>query len=116
MPGVHARPVHGWRRVVAQHADMWNIAGGDIAGGDIADCARRGALLDRLCGEIGRDPASITRSIVLHVSYDDPGSTRNAIAEAIDAGFRHVVLALAAPYPENAARWVTDELINEAEA
>jgi alkanesulfonate monooxygenase SsuD/methylene tetrahydromethanopterin reductase-like flavin-dependent oxidoreductase (luciferase family) len=94
-------------RVAAEHADLWNIPGGDID-----DCARRSALLDRLCGEIGRDPASITRSIVLHVSYDHPGSTRDAIAKAIDAGFRHIVLALPAPYPQNVARWVTDELIN----
>ena len=94
-------------RVVAEHADLWNIAGGDIG-----DCARRSALLDRLCGEIGRDPASIIRSIVLHVSYDDPASTRDVIAAATESGFQHIVLALPAPYPENVARWVTDELIN----
>ena len=71
-------------------------------------------LLDRFCAEIGRDPASITRSIVLPVSYDHPGSTRDAIAEAIGAGFRHIVLGLPAPYPENAARWVTSELIDKS--
>lgn len=95
-------------RVVAEHADVWNIPGGDID-----DAIGRGALLDRLCAEIGRDPASITRSIVLHVSYGDPGSTRKAIADAIDVGFRHIVLGLPAPYPENAARWVSDELISQ---
>jgi len=95
-------------RVVAEHADLWNIPGGDID-----DAVRRGALLDRFCAEIGRDPAAITRSMVLPVSYDDPGITRKAIAEAIDAGFRHIVLVLAPPYPENVARWVTGELISE---
>ena len=93
-------------RVVAEHADVWNIPGGDID-----DAVRRGALLDRYCAEIGRDPAAITRSIALPVSYDHPGDTRNAIAEAIDAGFPHVVLMLSAPYPDNVARWVADELI-----
>jgi alkanesulfonate monooxygenase SsuD/methylene tetrahydromethanopterin reductase-like flavin-dependent oxidoreductase (luciferase family) len=93
-------------RVVAEHADLWNIPGGDID-----DVVRRSALLDRYCTEIGRDPASITRSIHLQVSYDQPGITRNAIGEAIDAGFRHIVLGLPAPYPANVARWVTDELI-----
>jgi hypothetical protein len=34
------------------HADLWNIAGGDID-----DSVRRSALLDRYCAAIGRDPA-----------------------------------------------------------
>jgi alkanesulfonate monooxygenase SsuD/methylene tetrahydromethanopterin reductase-like flavin-dependent oxidoreductase (luciferase family) len=94
-------------RVVAEHADLWNIPGGDID-----DVVRRSALLDRYCTEIGRDPASIARSIHLQVSYDDrPGSTRDAIGEALGAGFGHIVLGLPAPYPTGVARWVTDELI-----
>ncbi len=96
-------------RVAAEHADLWNIPGGDIG-----DAVRRSALLDRYCAEIGRDPASITRSIVLPVSYDHPATGRASIAEAIDAGFPHIILGLAAPYPENVARWVTDELIDNA--
>jgi len=93
-------------RVVAEHADLWNIPGGDIG-----DVIARSALLDRYCTEIGRDPASVTRSIHLSVSYDQPDTTRKAIGEAIEAGFGHVVLGLPAPYPANVARWVTDELI-----
>ena len=93
-------------RVAAEHADLWNMPGGDID-----DAIGRSALLDRCCAEIGRDPASITRSIVLPVSYGHPGSTRDAIDGAIGAGFQHIVLGLPAPYPGNAARWVTSELI-----
>ena len=55
-------------RVVAEHADLWNIPGG----GDIDDLLGRSALLDRFCAEIGRDPAEITRSIHLPVDYDRP--------------------------------------------
>ncbi|MEO3802691.1 LLM class flavin-dependent oxidoreductase [Nonomuraea sp. B1E8] len=95
-------------RVVAQHADLWNIPGGDIA-----DVVSRSALLDRYCTELGRDPASIVRSIHLPVSYDQPGITRDTIGEAIGAGFTHIVLGLSAPYPDNVARWVTDELITK---
>jgi alkanesulfonate monooxygenase SsuD/methylene tetrahydromethanopterin reductase-like flavin-dependent oxidoreductase (luciferase family) len=98
-------------RVVAEHADLWNMPGGDID-----DAAQRSALLDRFCAEIGRDPASVTRSIVLPVSYEHPGKSRDAIAEVIGAGFRHIVLGLPAPYPENVARWVTDECITTAAA
>jgi alkanesulfonate monooxygenase SsuD/methylene tetrahydromethanopterin reductase-like flavin-dependent oxidoreductase (luciferase family) len=94
-------------RVAAEHADLWNIPGGDID-----DVIRRSALLDRYCAEIGRDPAAVTRSIHLSVSYGQPGLTRDAIREAIDAGFQHIVLGLPAPFPANAARWVADELIS----
>ncbi len=94
-------------RVAAEHADLWNIPGG----GDIDDLARRSALLDRHCAEIGRDPASIIRSIHLPVDYDRAAGTRDSIKEAIDAGFRHVVLGLSTPYPAEVARWVADELI-----
>ena len=96
-------------RVVAEHADLWNIPGGDID-----DVVQRSTLLDRFCTEIGRDPTSITRSIHLQVSYDHPSTTRDSIAEAISAGFQHIVLGLRAPYPENVARWVTTELINKS--
>jgi hypothetical protein len=68
-------------------------------------------LLERYCAEIGRDPASITRSIVLQVSYDQPSITQDAIGKAIDAGFQHIVLGLPAPYPANVAQWATDELV-----
>lgn len=93
-------------RVAAEHADVWNIPGGDID-----DVVQRSALLDRYCTEIGRDPASVTRSIHLPVSYDQPGVTQDAIGEAIGAGFGHIVLGLPAPYPADVARWVTDKLI-----
>ena len=96
-------------RVAAEHADVWNMPGGGID-----DAVGRSALLDRLCAEIGRDPASITRSIVVPVSYDHPGDTRDAIAKAVGAGFQHIVLGLPAPYPEGAARWVATELVAPA--
>jgi alkanesulfonate monooxygenase SsuD/methylene tetrahydromethanopterin reductase-like flavin-dependent oxidoreductase (luciferase family) len=93
-------------RVVAEHADLWNIPGGDID-----DVVSRSVLLDRYCAEIGRDPGAITRSIHLSVSYGQPESTRDAIGKAVDAGFQHVVLGLPAPYPAHVARWVTDKII-----
>jgi alkanesulfonate monooxygenase SsuD/methylene tetrahydromethanopterin reductase-like flavin-dependent oxidoreductase (luciferase family) len=50
--------------VVAEHANLWNIPGGDID-----DATRRNALLDRYCTEVGRDPTTITRSIHLQVGH-----------------------------------------------
>ncbi len=96
-------------RVTAEHADLWNIPGDDID-----DAVGRSMLLDRYCAEIGRDPASLTRSIYLQVSYDQPGITRDAIGRAIDAGFEHLVLGLPNPYPVGVAQWVVDELVTTA--
>ncbi|UUU32374.1 LLM class flavin-dependent oxidoreductase [Streptomyces sp. CA-210063] len=96
-------------RVAAEHADLWNIPGGDLD-----DVVRRSALLDRYCAEIGRDPAAITRSIHLPVSYEHPGATRAAIADALAAGFHHIVLGLPAHYPADVARWLTDEIITRS--
>ena len=93
-------------RVAAEHADLWNIPGGDID-----DAIARSALLDRYCAEIGRDPGSLIRSIHLPASYDQPDVTRDAIGHAIDAGFEHLILGLSSPYPVGVAQWVVDELI-----
>jgi hypothetical protein len=40
-------------------------------------------------------------------------ATRDSIAEAIDAGFQHVVVGLPAPFPDNVARWVATEVIGQ---
>jgi alkanesulfonate monooxygenase SsuD/methylene tetrahydromethanopterin reductase-like flavin-dependent oxidoreductase (luciferase family) len=93
-------------RVVAEHADIWNIPGGDIE-----DMVTRSAILDGYCAEIGRAPTEITRSTVIGVSYDQPGKTRAAVKEAIDAGFSHIVLMLPTPYLDNVVRWVVDEIV-----
>jgi alkanesulfonate monooxygenase SsuD/methylene tetrahydromethanopterin reductase-like flavin-dependent oxidoreductase (luciferase family) len=93
-------------RIAAEHADAWNIPGGDLE-----DAVARSALLDRFCAEIDRDPSTITRSMHVQVAYDQPDATRASVGAALDAGFPHIVLGLPAPYPAGIARWVADELI-----
>ncbi len=93
-------------RVVAEHADIWNMPGGTIE-----DAVGRSAMLDRYCADIGRDPAAITRSMVVSVDYDKPEAARETIAAATGAHFTHIVLGLPAPYPAGVARWVADEVI-----
>lgn len=94
-------------RVVAEHADRWNMPGGSIE-----QAIARSATLDRLCAEIGRNPAEITRSIVLPASYDRPQDTRHVVRAALDGGFSHIVLGLDGPYPAEAARRVADTIID----
>jgi alkanesulfonate monooxygenase SsuD/methylene tetrahydromethanopterin reductase-like flavin-dependent oxidoreductase (luciferase family) len=93
-------------RVVAQHADIWNIAGYPMT-----EATARSALLDRYCGGIGRDPATIARSTNVRVDYGDAAATRDAAHTALAAGFTHLVLSLGAPYPDSVAHWVADEII-----
>jgi alkanesulfonate monooxygenase SsuD/methylene tetrahydromethanopterin reductase-like flavin-dependent oxidoreductase (luciferase family) len=96
-------------RIVAEHADVWNLPGGTVE-----DIVQRGALLDRYCGEIGRDPASIARAIGVPVSYTDPGAARDVVGRAIDAGIQHIILSLPTPYPADVVRWITDEIIRKS--
>jgi alkanesulfonate monooxygenase SsuD/methylene tetrahydromethanopterin reductase-like flavin-dependent oxidoreductase (luciferase family) len=96
-------------RVVAEHANLWNHTGEDLD-----DAVRRSAILDKYCAEIGRDPASITRSIHVPVSYERPAATHDAIVKATEAGFQHLILSLPAPYPAGVAQWVADELISKS--
>ncbi|MEU5599969.1 LLM class flavin-dependent oxidoreductase [Streptomyces sp. NPDC020298] len=93
-------------RVVAEHADRWNMPGGSIE-----QAIARSATLDRLCAEVGRNPAEITRSIILPASYDRPQDTRHVVRAALDGGFSHIVLGLDAPYPAEVARRVADTII-----
>jgi alkanesulfonate monooxygenase SsuD/methylene tetrahydromethanopterin reductase-like flavin-dependent oxidoreductase (luciferase family) len=93
-------------RVVARHADIWNIPGGDLE-----DALARSAALDRLCADIGRDPGEIVRSMHISADLEHPELTRAAMREALDAGFTHLILGLGAPYPHGIATRVADELI-----
>jgi alkanesulfonate monooxygenase SsuD/methylene tetrahydromethanopterin reductase-like flavin-dependent oxidoreductase (luciferase family) len=97
-------------RVVAEHADMWNIPGPPHA--SVEFVTERSRVLDRHCADIGRDPASIVRSVQLLFPADDPAAVRAAIAEVAAAGFRHIVLAVRPPWPDNLPRWLADEIIN----
>jgi alkanesulfonate monooxygenase SsuD/methylene tetrahydromethanopterin reductase-like flavin-dependent oxidoreductase (luciferase family) len=105
-PMLLAGGAHRTLRVVAEHADIWNIAGVGLD-----DAKTRSAVLDQRCVDIGRDPGTIARSTNIPVDYDDPAASQAVAAAAIDAGFTHLVLSLSAPYPEGVARLVADEII-----
>lgn len=101
-------------RLAAEHADIWNIPGPPHA--SLEFVTERSRVLDQHCADIGRDPASLTRSVQLLFTTDDVTSVRTTIGELIDAGFRHIVLAIRPPWPGNVARWLADEIISPAKA
>lgn len=99
-------------RIVAQHADVWNVIGPPV--NTVEQLKERSTILDQECEAVGRDPARIVRSVQLplsHQSYEDPAPVRQILGQVIGAGFSHLVLNPPAPYPNGLARWVADELI-----
>jgi alkanesulfonate monooxygenase SsuD/methylene tetrahydromethanopterin reductase-like flavin-dependent oxidoreductase (luciferase family) len=92
-------------RVAAEHADLVNIPG------PAPDAAERSALLTRYCREIGRDPAAITRSTIVPVSYDDPAAARETARQAAGLGFSHLLLSAPAPWPAGLAGWLAEQVI-----
>ncbi len=114
------KPIHriplllgGWGpktlRVVAEHADSWNIPGPPH--NDVATIAERSKLLDECCRAIGRDPREITRSVQTHAFTDDPQRTRRTVLELQEIGIDHVVLNLMKPFRSGLVHWAADEII-----
>ncbi|SDU12339.1 LLM class flavin-dependent oxidoreductase [Jiangella alkaliphila] len=96
-------------RVVAEHADVWNVPGPPHF--DLGLLRERSALLDERCKEIGRDPAEIVRSTQVIVEYDQVAQAQAVVGELIEAGFGHIVLSVRPPFPDGVAHWLADEII-----
>lgn len=97
-------------RLVAEQADIWNVPGPPHGSEDFL--AERSRVLDQHCADVGRDPASVIRSVQVLLTTDDAAAQRATIARLIAAGFRHIVLGVRPPVPDNVARWLADEIIN----
>jgi alkanesulfonate monooxygenase SsuD/methylene tetrahydromethanopterin reductase-like flavin-dependent oxidoreductase (luciferase family) len=99
-------------RVVAEHADIWNYPGGPDA-----EFRRRDAILVSHCAAIGRDPATITRSmqtIVRAAEPDAAAATRNIVLDMFHAGVRHIVFA--AVLDGRPLQWLVDEIVEPVRA
>jgi alkanesulfonate monooxygenase SsuD/methylene tetrahydromethanopterin reductase-like flavin-dependent oxidoreductase (luciferase family) len=96
-------------RLAAEQADIWNVPGPPHA--SLEFVAERSRVLDRHCADLGRDPASITRSVQLLITTADPAGVRATVLAAAGAGFGHIVLAVRPPWPGNLARWLASEII-----
>jgi F420-dependent oxidoreductase-like protein len=83
-------------RVVARHADEWNVP----SHGDVDEWARISAELDGACAEIGRDPSEIRRSVQLFIQPAVDGHVDEQLSKlpALQAvGCQHVVLSFYQP-------------------
>ena len=62
---------------VARHADGWESSAA------IDDFRRKSELLDRYCGEIGRDPRTISRAVHQMIVVDEPGKAEDRLRQII---------------------------------
>lgn len=96
-------------RVVARHADVWNYPRYPL--GTVEEFQQKSQIVDRYCAEIGRDPASIMRSVQF---IFDPGedvmTTRQTIQAFVEAGATHLVLA-SRKLDQGIAHWISEEII-----
>ncbi|KUI31718.1 LLM class flavin-dependent oxidoreductase [Mycobacterium sp. GA-2829] len=90
-------------RVVARHADEWNMP----MNGGLDEWSSANAMLDRICAEEGRDSASIRRSVqlFLHPQRDGHVSRQlKVMARLNELGCHHVVLSFYQPPTDDQLR------------
>ena len=81
-------------RVVAKHADMYNAPGG---GPEVAQ--QKNAVLDEHCARIGRDPATIRRSVQFYFpTPDDAKDVRERVATFQAVGIDHICIGMPTVY------------------
>ena len=82
-------------RVIAKHADEWNMPSSGAA-----DWATTSAALDEACAEVDRDPSQIRRSVQIFLHPQDPGQVDAELAKLTgyaEAGCQHAVLSFYQP-------------------
>ena len=93
-------------KLVAQHADVWNAAGG----GDVGKMKELIAKLEDACGTIGRDVSEIRRSLQFGWDGADRGTLLDESARYLELGFTEQVIYLRGADPATLAGKVTDLL------
>ena len=94
-------------RIAAQHADGWNVPFIPPA-----EWARKSRVLDEHCVRIGRDPATITKSVNVGMAFSDEELTRqfgamsDYIRPSVFTGSVQQMVDHAAAFVEAGAEWL----------
>jgi alkanesulfonate monooxygenase SsuD/methylene tetrahydromethanopterin reductase-like flavin-dependent oxidoreductase (luciferase family) len=92
-------------RLVARHADVWNIAGGD------PDRVKElTAMLDEACGAVGRDPSEIRRSLQFGWDGADRDELIDLCGRLLQVGVTEQVIYLRGGQPEALAEKIAEAL------
>lgn len=92
-------------RLVARHADVWNIAGGDPA-----RVKELTSILEDACGEVGRNPSEIRRSLQFGWDGVDRGQLLDLCAQYLELGVTEQVIYLRGAQPVALAEKIADAL------
>ena len=92
-------------RLVARHADVWNIAGGDPD-----RVIELTADLERACAEVGRDPSEIRRSLQFGWDGKDRAELVELSARYLELGVTEQVIYLRGDSPEGLATRIAEAL------
>ncbi|GAA2012296.1 LLM class flavin-dependent oxidoreductase [Catenulispora yoronensis] len=91
-------------RMAAEYAAVWNAPGGDPE-----PFAELSGVLDRHCADIGRDPATIRRSVQIRTG-DDVDAMLRRVEEFAAIGVTDPLLVLGYDNPVARAEWVAEAL------
>jgi len=92
-------------RLVARHADVWNIAGGDPDKvGELT------AMLEEACATVGRDPSEIRRSIQFGWDGRDRQELLDVCGRYLAQGVTEQVIYLRGEQPEALAAKIAEML------
>ncbi|QBD75729.1 TIGR03560 family F420-dependent LLM class oxidoreductase [Ktedonosporobacter rubrisoli] len=94
-------------RIVARHADIWGAMCNTAE-----EFRQKSAQLDENCRALARDPATLARmaSVMINSPEPDWSALRASARAFIEAGARHLVVVLRAPYPEGIVKSLVSEL------
>lgn len=96
-------------RIVAQYADVWNYPLFPL--GTVEEFQHKNQVIDGYCAEIGRDPATLVRSVQILIDpRENPETIRQFVQGFITAGATHIVLAPRTLY-EDIPHWLSEEII-----
>ena len=92
-------------RLVARHADVWNISGADPVG--VKDLIGR---FEDACGSVGRDPSEIRRSIQFLWDGQDRNEVIEQSAKFFEMGITEQVVYMRGDNPEKSAAKLAEML------
>jgi len=92
-------------RLVARHADVWNISGGDAAA--VKEVSRK---FEEACAAVGRDPSQIRRSIQFQWDGQDRGQVLEQSGTFFELGVTEQVIYMRGERPDRTAAKVAEML------